>query len=48
MPQQSEEDKKRGIQYAECLDVGTLCYPDPERMARINKEWEDADLHVQV
>lgn len=34
-------DKDRGIQYAESLDHGTVCYPDPEKIRRYHREWED-------
>ena len=33
-------DQQRGIQYAESLDYGKVCHPDPEKIKRFHEEWE--------
>lgn len=33
-------DSQRGIHYAESLDYGKVCYPDPEKVKRFHREWE--------
>jgi hypothetical protein len=33
-------DTDRGIQYAQSLDYGKVCCPDPDKIRRFHEEWE--------
>lgn len=39
-----DPDRDRGTHYADGgVTFGTLCYPDPDRIAAMHKEWEGKD-----